>query len=74
VEAGRFERLGQLMTRMAGGDRGALFVLYEEFGEAIGAVLRREYRRLGVERVEADEIAGLVLDAFAPLAGLALLA
>lgn len=63
METTRFERLATLMARMADGDRSALFDLYEEFGDAIRAALRREFRRLGVDRVDAAEVDGLTLDA-----------
>ena len=57
------------MGLMAAGDRDAVFELYWEFGAAIGRALRREFRRLGVERVDAAEIDGLVLDACIDLSG-----
>ncbi|MGH9040879.1 MAG: hypothetical protein ACRDZ3_11675 [Acidimicrobiia bacterium] len=69
MDGERFERLEVLMGRMAAGDGDAVFELYWEFGAAIGRVLRGEFRRLGVERVDAAEIDGLVLDACIDLAG-----
>jgi hypothetical protein len=63
VETGRFERLVVLMSRMAAGDRAAVFTLYVEFGGHVAAFMRRALRRLGVDHVAADELDGLVLDA-----------
>ena len=54
----------RLWGRAAGaGDRSAVFCLYAEFGGHIGAAVRRELRRLGVERVGPEELDGLVIDA-----------
>jgi DNA-directed RNA polymerase specialized sigma24 family protein len=63
VDAGWFERLEALMARMAAGDESALYQLYQDFGDCIGRMLRSEFRRLGVERVDPAEIDGLTLDA-----------
>lgn len=63
LDAGRFSRLTALMTRMAAGDSNALFELYDEFYGAIAGAVRREFRRLGIDRPHADDVAGLVLDA-----------
>jgi hypothetical protein len=63
VEKQRFERLVEVMERMAGGDRAAVITLYLEFGDHVAALLRRELRRLGLEHVEPHELDGLVLDA-----------
>jgi hypothetical protein len=62
VETQRFERLVEVMARMAGGDRAALFTLYVEYGDHVAALMRRELRRLGMHHVEPDELDGLVLD------------
>ena len=62
MERQRFESLVEVMARMAGGDRAAVFTLYLEFGDHIAALMRRELRRLGVDHVELDELDGLVLD------------
>ena len=62
VETQRFERLVEVMARMAGGDRAAVFTLYLEFGDHVAALMRRELRRLGVQHVEPDELDGLVLN------------
>lgn len=69
MDAGWFERLEALMARMAAGDKSALYVLYQDFGDCIGRALRSEFRRLGLERVEAAEIDGLTLDACIDLFG-----
>jgi hypothetical protein len=63
VEKQRFESLVEVMARMAGGDRAAVFTLYLEFGDHIAALLRRELRRVGVDHVDPDELDGLVKDA-----------
>ena len=62
VETQRYERLVEVMARMAGGDRAAVFTLYVEYGDHVAALMRRELRRLGVQHVEPDELDGLVLD------------
>jgi hypothetical protein len=69
VDAGWFGRIEALMARMAGGDRSALFELYSGFGDQIGRMLRSEFRRLGVDRIDPAEIDGLVLDACIDLSG-----
>jgi hypothetical protein len=69
VDAGWFGRIEALMARMAGGDKSALFELYSDFGGPIGRMLRSEFRRLGVERVDPAEIDGLILDACIDLSG-----
>src|SRR5437763_863440 len=51
------------MGAMAAQDRAAIFMLYNEFGAPIAAIMRRELRRMGVERVDADALDGLVIDA-----------
>ena len=62
METQRFERLVEVMARMAGGDRAAVFTLYVDYGDHVAALMRRELRRLGVQHVEPDELDGLVLD------------
>jgi hypothetical protein len=57
------------MARMAGGDRSALFELYSGFGDQIGRMLRSEFRRLGMDRIDPAEVDGLVLDACIDLSG-----
>ncbi|MDQ3943617.1 MAG: hypothetical protein M3357_00365, partial [Actinomycetota bacterium] len=69
MDTGWFERIEALMGRMAAGDKSALFELYGDFGAAIGRMLRSEFRRLGLERVDAAEIDGLILDACIDLFG-----
>jgi hypothetical protein len=62
VEKQRFEGLAEVMARMAGGDRAAVFTLYLEYGDHVAALMRRELRRLGVDHVDPDELDGLVKD------------
>ena len=69
MDAGWFGRMEALMVRMAAGDTSALFELYQGYGGSIGRMLRSEFRRLGVERVDPAEIDGLVLDACIDLSG-----
>lgn len=57
------------MARMAAGEQAAIFELYEDFGDCIGRMLRSEFRRLGVERIDPAEIDGLILDACIDLSG-----
>jgi hypothetical protein len=57
-----FDRLADLMARMAAGDRGATFLLAHEFGGPIGAAVRREAARRGVDHVDRAEVDGLVID------------
>jgi hypothetical protein len=52
-----------IMAAMATGDPAPVFWLYVEFGGHIGAVMRRELRRLGVERIAPEELDGMVIDA-----------
>src|ERR1700694_4608950 len=59
------------MSRLAAGDRAAIFTLYAEFGAVIAGVLRRELARLGRYGVEADDLDGLVIDACLEVASLA---
>jgi len=62
VEQGWFKRLTEVMARMAGGDVAALEVLYTVFGDPIRSLIRKELRRLGVARIDADDVDGLTLD------------
>ena len=62
VEQGWFERLTEVMTRMAGGDAAALEALYVGFGEPIRRGIRRELERLGVTPIDPAELDGLTLD------------
>lgn len=61
--AERDRRLQAVMAAMAGGDRGATFDLYAEFGGSIAATIRRLLRRLGVDSAPREELDGLVIDA-----------
>jgi hypothetical protein len=54
--------LVEVMARMTGGDRAAVFTLYLEYGDHVAALMRRELRRLGLQHVEPGELDGLVLD------------
>jgi DNA-directed RNA polymerase specialized sigma24 family protein len=62
VEQGWYERLTEVMTRMAGGDSAALEQFYFDFGEPIRSLIRKELRRLGVTAIDPAEADGLVLD------------
>ena len=62
VEQGWFERLTEVMTRMAGGDVAALEALYVGFGDPIRSLIRKELGRLGVTRFDPAEVDGLALD------------
>ncbi|MBW3651815.1 MAG: hypothetical protein KY458_14715 [Actinobacteria bacterium] len=63
MDTERYERLVGIMAAMAAGDPAAVFWLYAEFGGHVGAAMRRELRRLGVERVAPEELDGMVIDA-----------
>ena len=69
MDAGWFGRLEALMARMAAGDERALFELDQDFSDSIGRMLRSEFRRLGVDRVDPAETDGLTLDACIDLFG-----
>ena len=71
VDAAGFERLVVLMARMAGGDRAAVFTFYAEFGKPVASTMRRQLARLGVDRVERDDLDGLVIDGCMAIAGCA---
>ena len=62
MEQGWFERLTEVMTRMAGGDVACLEALYVEFGDPIRSLIRKELRRLGVTRIDPADVDGLTLD------------
>jgi hypothetical protein len=62
VEQGWFERLTEVMARMAGGDPAALEVLYVGFGDPIRSLIRKELRRLGVTSIDPADVDGLTLD------------
>jgi uncharacterized protein YcaQ len=51
------------MSRMAAGDRAAMFSLAHEFGDQIVASVRAHLRELGVDRIERDDLDGLAIDA-----------
>jgi hypothetical protein len=71
VEQAQHEQLVTVMSRLAAGDRAAIFTLYAQFGGLIAGVLRRELSRLGRYRVPADDLDGLVIDACLEVASLA---
>jgi len=57
-----FERLTEVMARMASGDTTALEVLYVDFGNPIRSLIHKELRRLGVRSVDSADVDGLTLD------------
>ena len=59
----RGARLAEVMAAVARRDPASVVRLYLEFGRELGAALRRELRRMGVDRVDADDLNGLVVDA-----------
>ena len=63
METERFERLVVVMAAMTAGDKAAVFMLYAEFGTHLGAFMRRELRRLGVEDPAPADVEGLAMDA-----------
>ncbi len=67
MEQDWFERLTQVMSRMAAGDGTALEALYVGFGDPIRAVVRKDLRRLGVATIDPAEVDGLTLDVCADL-------
>jgi hypothetical protein len=71
VEQAQHEQLVTVMSRLAAGDRAAVFTLYAQFGGVIAGVLRRELSRLGRYGVPADDLDGLVIDACLEVASLA---
>jgi hypothetical protein len=62
VQKERFERLVEVMARMASGDGAAVFTFHQEFGAIIGAVLRRHLGDMGVHRVQPEELNELIVD------------
>jgi hypothetical protein len=62
VEQDWFERLTEVMSRMAGGDNAALEALYLGFGDPIRGMIRKELHRLGVAPIDPAEVDGLTLD------------
>src|SRR5947209_3607167 len=56
MDEGWFERLSEVMSRMAGGDTAALEALYVGFGDPIRSLIRQELRRLGVAAADPAEI------------------
>lgn len=69
TQDGRFERLTEVMGRLAVGDRAALERLHAEFGAPIRAAVQGHLRHLGVTRIDPDDVDGLTLDVCVPLAG-----
>ena len=61
MEQDWFERLTEVMGRLASNDKSALEALYLEFGDPIRGLVRRELRQLGVP-VGPAEVDGLTLD------------
>jgi hypothetical protein len=57
-----FERLTEVMARMAAGDTAALEALYVGFGNPIRSLIHKELRRLGVRSVDSADVDGLTLD------------
>jgi len=65
----RIERVARLMDRMAAGDAAAVFELYEQFGSAITATVRRVVAGRGVTTLPHDEIEGVVIEVCIDLFG-----
>jgi len=61
--SGRPERVAVVMAAIAAREPAAVFRLYREFGGELRGAMRRELRRLGVERVSAEDLDGTVMDA-----------
>lgn len=60
------------MSRLAAGDRAAIFALNEHHGHRIVGVIRRQLSRIGFGNLDGEDLNGLVLDAcmeLAPIAG-----
>jgi hypothetical protein len=57
-----FERLTDVMARMAAGETAALEELYVGFGNPIRSLIHKELRRLGVRSVDSADVDGLALD------------
>lgn len=62
MDQSELQVLAGLMARMAVGDDQAAFELYQRFGKRIAGLLLRHLRRLGVYRIDQDELDGLVID------------
>lgn len=62
MEETRWAILVHIMSRMAAGDRAAVFALYSEFGAPIAAAVRRHAGGMGV-MFPAEEVDALVIDA-----------
>lgn len=62
MEETRWATLVHIMSRMAAGDRAAVFALYLDFGAPIAAAVRRHAGGMGVV-FPADEVDALVMDA-----------
>ena len=58
----RFRQVAAIMSRMAAGDRAAVFTLADEFGGDIAAALRRHLRSVGAGGVGRADLDGLVVD------------
>ena len=63
AQTDRRARLVRLMAAMAAGDHAAIFLLATEFRTPLAGAVRRHLRRMGVERVDAADLDGLVIDA-----------
>jgi hypothetical protein len=63
MQEGQFQRVVELMTKMATGDTAAAFDLYSEFGAVIRRVLRAHLADLNARAISDAELDGLVLDA-----------
>ena len=61
MEQGWFERLTEVMGRLAAGERLAMELLYDEYGDPIRGQIRREFAGLGVP-CTADEVEGITYD------------
>lgn len=53
----------ELMIRLAGGDTAAAFDLFTHHGHRVAGVVRRQLARCGMDRVSAEDVQALVLDA-----------
>ncbi len=63
MEQERYERLAEVMSRIAAGERAALFILADEFGEEIGRAMRRHLACSGMRLVPRAEVEALTIDA-----------
>jgi len=71
VDEARFRLLAEIMSRMASGDRAAVFTLADRFGADIATAMRRHLRQVGAVGVPRQDLDGLVVDACMLLVGLA---